>query len=115
MARLRAPSVLLLPIIAAGPAPGLARADCASCCSAMEERAPRLSALACCGDGCAEQLAAGKDNPVLTSTAPAVLKSPALTTIVASLLPVCACFDRVSSRILWLPASAPPGTVPLRL
>ena len=115
MARFRVPTLLLVAVIGSGPMLALATPDCSSCCPMTEERVPTLSALSCCGDGCAEQLAAGKDDALLTSAAPAVLKSPALTTIVVSPRHLSLFFDAAPLRFLWLPASARPGMVPLRL
>jgi hypothetical protein len=115
MAGLRAPAVLLVVALGVAPVIGFSGPVCVSCCPTAPAAAPRISALACCGDECTERLAAGEDRPALTSARPFAVKSPALTTVVVEVVDRPSLFDAAHPRRLWLPASARPGTVPLRL
>ena len=115
MAGSRLPAVFLVAALGVGPVIGLLGPVCSSCCPTREEGAPTISAMGCCGDGCAERLAAGEERPILTSARPSPLKAPALTVMLAVAIDHPSFFETVPSRPPWLPAFARPGTSPLRL
>ncbi len=95
---------------------GLAGPTCVSCCPTPEGKGPALSSLGCCGEGCAERLASGQDRPCLTSARVAAAKSPVVAVSVAAAPVLLFSESEVFlRRPLWLPASARPGTRPLRL
>jgi hypothetical protein len=95
---------------------GLGVQTCSSCCPALDDRGPALSSLACCGEGCAERLAAGQERPCLTSARSDAAKSPVLPVTIVSLRSASAAYFESSLRqSLWLPASPRSGTRPLRL
>src|SRR6202022_4499903 len=110
VALMRSKSALVVGVMVLSFIGGPGSRQCSACCPASDDRGPALSSLACCGEGCAERLAAGQERPCVTSARAASAKSPVLPVAIVAL--------HAGSQIslepsvqqpLWLPASARSG------
>jgi hypothetical protein len=116
VAAMRSKSALLVGVMVLSFIGGPGAPQCSGCCPTPDGAGPALSSLACCGEGCAERLAAGQERPCLTSARAAAAKSPVLPVAIAVLHAGSQIFIEPSvQQPLWLPASARSGTNPLRL
>jgi len=115
MLGLRTPAVVLVAAFAVAPALGPGGPICADCCPTPDTRPTTISSLGCCGEGCPARLAAAQDRTCVVSHRSAEVTWDALLLTTPSVGSSLARTESQPATPFWLPASARPGTTPLRL